>query len=341
MRLVAITGLGVTIDPFARKDNEYSVDAWNREHMGDLDAYARYTYPRTGEAGAVRDLLSKPYLARTVIENFVTPSTLRDQRVVDYYRKVGDCITVVFGRRRHWKTITTWDKVHQIWSDTVARGRPRQVYAVGTITAKPWFAKIVPTLKDVPNNSIVVYDEGAGELGARTTQTGEQRSLPGELAVAGQNKLLLFFISQNTSLTDKSILTLADAMIVKPTSFTQGTTERGTVGHLLRSWKEVLPREKWESVLFSSDMAPTKFERPIPSWWEKSLSYTYAKIQSQAEAIELASQLRESRLGWGTIATRMRIRGWRADDKTWKRWILDSNDGDDPAGRSTEARIAA
>lgn len=337
---MAITGPGVTQDPYARRDNEHSVRAWNLDHIEHLRAYARDTYPRSGEAGAVADLLSKPYLARTVIENYVVPSSLRYQRIIDYYDHVGDCITVTIGRRRHWKTITTWDIVHQLWLRTVERGRPRNVYAVGTITAKPWFAKIANTLKEVPSDSIVLYDEGAGELGARNSTTGEQRTLPGELAVAGQNKLLLFFISQNTSLTDKSTLTLADALLVKPTSFTQGATERGSVGYLLRSWKEILPREKWESTLFSSDMAPTKFERPIPSWWDKSLSFTYAKITTKDEAIELASRLREAHIGWTTIARRMSIRGWRADPKTWQKWVLEENDEVDPAAPSLDVATA-
>lgn len=290
----------------------------------------RDNYQREGADEYVNELLSHPYLARTVVENYTTPNIVRNKTILDYFSTVGDCIVLCIGRRRHWKTITVWDLAYEVHKRT---GRP--VYAIGIATELPWFAKHATSLAEVPSGAIVVWDESAVEASARGSMDGDQRSLPGELAVAGQNKLIIFFISQNTSLADKSITTLVDAIMVKPPSLTQMGTERGLIGKILRDWKELIPREKWQTLFLTSDLAPIVIERAIPDWWDRILSFSYAKIKTQKEAVEVASMQREGGKSWRKIAKLLRQRGWNRHPDTWEAWVTEANEGEDPKDRAS------
>lgn len=317
--------LGITKSPFETREDIHSTRAFVADHLDELEDWVIERFPDESEEGHMMDLMERPYVARSIIENMQASDEAKWRKIVDYFAHVDSSITLTIGRRRHWKTITTTDIVYEVSQRT-----GQEVYGIGLADGGPDWIIPVPGIEDVPFAALTLWDEMGADAGARTSTQGDQRTLPGQLAVAGHNALKLFGIVQNSSIADKTIYTMADNLLWKPASLTQIDTERAGLRRVMRRWRELMPREKWESFLLGSDLGPVTWERGIPEWWEQSYSMAYAKIVDETAGLLIAARLRASQRNWNQVHTRMRMRGVRLHPTTWARRVKEFNGGEDP-----------
>lgn len=332
-----VSGVGITDDPWEPRDDVHSVIAYVWENIFTLEDYVLHTYKPESYEGHLRDLLDEPYLARTIIQNYEMSDGARFERVIEYLIGTKTSTNFVVGAKRHWKTITTCDILNEIHERT---GRP--LYAVGLQDEIAPQFKQVPTMDDVPKGALVLRDEAGVEQSARTHNTGDQRGLPGELAISGHNGYLAFFIAQNTSIMDKAVLALADNILIKPTSMLQMDTERTGMRPIMKRWKEILPQKKYQNLFLSKDMNPWYFDRPIPPWWREEYSHAYASFETDEEALAAAARWHhEANKKWSEVALRLSQRGFRMDkDRLRKRVAAITEDRGDGWWRWEEARTA-
>lgn len=340
-RVVSLERLGIHKSPLQLVEDEWSNRAFVRRHMRDLMAYVRTRYPRESTDGHLKDLLdADPRLARTVIENFLMPEHQKWERVLDHFQMSKSALVLTIGGKGRRKTMTNTDIIRTLWERRLAEAKRNRygylqktdevyVYNIGDPDDAPDWMVSVPLLNMVRPGSIVRWDELGVDMSNRTTSEGPQRMLGGQLGTMRHNKLHIFGIVQNMSMADTNFLKMADDLLIKPLGLTQTMTERRGIIKTLEFWRELVPRDDWETLILSKDMQPLKFTRPVPYWWEDSMSHSFGKIPTKALAVARAHRLRMV-FGWKKVSRKMAMRGWNHDEKTWKAWVMAANAGIDP-----------
>lgn len=319
---------GIDASPYKVREDIHSVRAYIERHFDDLEAYVRDNYAPESFEPHLRDLLREPYTARTIIENYNTSNASKWERLINFLASRPSYQVCVIGRKRHRKTMTTWDILEAVHKRT---GRP--VFAIGAHGPIPEFATAVTSLEEVKRWGLAIWDETAIDGNARTSMTSEQRTIPADLAVIGHRNIQLYTVIQNTKLGDLTFVTLADAYLMKPVNLAQMSTERGSISRLLTQWRELVPQEPWESLFLSPDMHPLRFTREVPAWWKPEFSQAFDQMPEEV-AVAYAAKLALRAGGgmpWKAVARNMQSRGWRRSPQWWKQRVLESRGLLEPA----------
>ena len=305
----------------------YSTVAYNARHFRDLEAYVLETYDPDGFEGKVQELWQKPFLCRTVIENFITPEDIKWEIWIESVaaRKPLNRIIYIIGAPGQGKTTFAYDTAYETHLRTA-----RPVAFIGQPAVLPPWMEAFNSLDDVPEGYIIVHDESAAIAGTRQVMTREGRSRGGTLATVRHRDQILLIISQNTKLADKDFLVLIDAIVLKPTGLTQEATDAKYVKRLMRAFRELLPRDPDETFIRSKKLPPLKLRREAPEWYTAELSRAYRKITNYKEAMAAATRLRSAGRSWAVVASLMSTRYKMLDQSWWRDHVGGFNDGVDP-----------
>lgn len=309
------------------QDDLFSAIDYVNHHIDDLVAYVVDTYGPESEIGHVQQLLQKPWLAKSVIENYTTNDFDKwDEVARRVFRPKTDWHILYFiGDIGSGKTTAAYDL-----ANTGLEEYSREVCVVGNPASVPDFVTRVPSIAAAPPRSTVVLDEAAQNAGARNASTREGRAVPGTLATVRHDDKRLLVISQNTKMADNSFIKLASAFVVKPLGLMALRTEFKGLSRLLADCRELLPRNRRETLVIGKGMVRYRIERDEPEWNTHAVSTAYRRTTSESAAIREGIALRRGGLPYGAIARQMAYKFDLRDEAWWKREIRAATGGRDP-----------
>ncbi len=180
-------------------------------------------------------------------------------------------IALVFGKRGSGKTSLGFRLLENIHCKT-----HRKCYVLGVEEQLlPKWIKSISSMEEVPNNSIILVDEGAIAFGSRDSMASKNKELSSLLAIARHKNLSVIFITQNTGMIDKNILKLADILLIKEGSLLQLEMERNEIKKFYEKAKSAFEsldsdRRKYAYVL-DGDFEGV-ISHSLPSFWSMNLS---------------------------------------------------------------------
>lgn len=171
----------------------------------------------------------------------------------------------------------------------------------------------VPTLEDVPPNSIAIIDESYNLFHSRTSSSERSRILSNMMNLSRQRGQTLIFITQEARQIDKNISSSANVIIFKNPGIMQFEFERKELRKLAEEAKRMFAaiadkdKPRWSYVYAPESNFVGMIENSLPSFWTSGLSKAYADTKfvneirfpskmPREEKIRKAKELHES--GW-------------------------------------------
>jgi len=112
----------------------------------------------------------------------------------------------------------------------------RKCYILGYgSTRLPFWIKKAESMEKIPNNSTVLFDEGAVLFSARESMKNINKELGKVMAIARHKNLSLILITQNSAMIDLNVLRLADTLLLKEPSLLQSKFERKAIKDIYES----------------------------------------------------------------------------------------------------------
>jgi len=155
----------------------------------------------------------------------------------------------------------------------------KKLYALGfKQSALPNWIKVVKSIEDIENNSVLLVDEGGIEFSSRSSMTNANKLLSDILLVARHKDLSVMFITQNSSNLEINAIRQADYLILKPSSLLQKDFERKKIKEVYESVDkdfETLKEDRGLTYLYS-DKYCGFISNDLPSFWSEKVSKGYA-----------------------------------------------------------------
>lgn len=180
-------------------------------------------------------------------------------------------ILLIFGKRGSGKSALGFRLIENIHSKT-----KRKCFALGVKKELiPKWISPIENIESVPNDGIILVDEGALSFSSRESMQKKNRELSKLLSIARHKNLTVIFVTQNTGLIDKNILKLTDTLFIKEGSLLQLEMERAEIKRFYEKAKEVLSKYKNEknkyAYVIDADFEGA-IEYALPSFWSENLS---------------------------------------------------------------------
>lgn len=180
-------------------------------------------------------------------------------------------IALVFGKRGSGKSSLGFRLLENIHSRT-----QRKCYVLGiNQEIMPKWINSISSMDEVPNNSLVLVDEGAVAFGSRNSMSSKNKELSKILAIARHKNLSIIFITQNTGMLDKNILKLADILLIKEGSLLQLEMERSEIKKFYEKARNAFGDLKGEKRKYAY-VLDNDFEgvisHSLPSFWSENIS---------------------------------------------------------------------
>lgn len=156
----------------------------------------------------------------------------------------------------------------------------RKCYAIGFDRSKlPGWMKRAQDPEHVPNNSVVLVDEGAVLYSARDAMKESSKFLSKTMAIARHKGLSLILISQNSAMIDLNVLRLADVILLKEPSLLQSKFERKAIREMYEKVKEKFEavEDRRSHVYIWSDDFEGLVSYGLPEFWSEGISKSFAK----------------------------------------------------------------
>ncbi len=177
----------------------------------------------------------------------------------------------------------------------------------------------VPSIEDIPQNTIVLIDESYTLFHARTSSFERARTLCNMINLSRQRGITLIFISQESRQVDKNIVSSADIIIFKNPGILQLEFERKELRRIAEKAGKMFAaindrdKNKWAYVHAPRSNFIGMMENSIPSFWTPGLSKAYAdstpvneigipQKTSWEEKMKQAKELRRQGFSLGQIA---------------------------------------
>jgi hypothetical protein len=238
-------------------------------------AYAggAFAYHKLKRKKAERELKKQPhYAAPATFAEFEIVNTVVGE--YDSARKKllhSSLIVLVFGKRGSGKSALGFRILENIHSKAQ---RTCFVLGVPQKVLPSWISS-VDDLEQVANGGVVLVDEGAVAFGSRESMKSVNKAVGKLMAVARHKDLTLIFITQNTGMLDKSVLNLADVLMIKEGSLLQLEMERAEIKKFYQKAHGAfvsLPKQR-EPYFYVID---SDFEgvlaASLPSFWSSAVS---------------------------------------------------------------------
>ena len=177
----------------------------------------------------------------------------------------------------------------------------------------------VPSIEDIPQNSLGLVDESYTLFHSRTSSSDRARTLSNLINLSRQRGITLIFISQESRQVDKNIVSSADIIIFKNPGILQLEFERKELRKIAEEAKKMFDainnrdKNKWAYVYAPRSNFIGMLENSLSSFWTPSLSKAYANSapvsemaipqkMTREEKIKLAKELHRQGFSLGQIA---------------------------------------
>jgi hypothetical protein len=189
-------------------------------------------------------------------------------------------IILIFGKRGSGKSAFGFKLLENIHAKT---NRPCAVLGVPQDVLPQWIVSI-EDINNANNGSAVLVDEGALTFSSRDSMASANKQLSKLLAIARHKDLTLLFITQNTGMIDKNILSLTDTLIIKQGSLLQQEMERPAIKKFYdkanAAFKEVAQSPTKTDSKAYAYVLDSDFEglihAELPSFWSSKVSKSRA-----------------------------------------------------------------
>lgn len=179
-------------------------------------------------------------------------------------------IILIFGKRGSGKSALGFKLLENIHAKT-----KRPAYVLGVSEHLPQWITTLERVQDAPDESVILVDEGAVAFSSRESMRLVNRDLTKLLAIARHKSLTLVFVTQNTGMVDKSVLKLADVLMVKEGSLLQQEMERAEIRTFYEKSKALFDKLTGDKRPYAY-VIDADFEGmlkvPLPSFWSEGLS---------------------------------------------------------------------
>ncbi len=180
-------------------------------------------------------------------------------------------VTLIFGKRGSGKSALGFRILENVFDVT---RRPCYVIDIDPALL-PFWIKSIKSIEEAPSGAVVLVDEGAVSFNSRNSMSSKNRELVGLLATARHRDQSLIFVTQNTGLIDKTVLKLADSLLIKEGSLLQLEMERAEMKSFYeRAHKSIqkLSGDKKKFVyVFDNDFEGV-VSHSLPSFWSERIS---------------------------------------------------------------------
>ncbi len=156
----------------------------------------------------------------------------------------------------------------------------RHCYAIGFDHTKlPRWMKKADDAEKVPNNSIVLVDEGAVVFSNRDAMKSPNKLLGKLMAIARHKNLSMILIAQNSAMIDLNVLRLADVVLLKEPSLLQAKFERKAIKEMYEKVKDKFEAvdDRHKYVYIWSDEFEGLVSYGLPEFWSEKISKSFAK----------------------------------------------------------------
>ena len=177
----------------------------------------------------------------------------------------------------------------------------------------------VPSIEDIPQNSVGLIDESYTLFHSRTSSSDRARALSNQINLSRQRDQTLIFITQEARQIDKNISSSANVIIFKNPGIMQFEFERKELRKLAeearRMFAAIADKNKplWSYVYAPDSNFVGMIENSLPSFWTSGLSKAYADTNfvneikvplkmPHAEKIRKAKELHGSERSYSQIA---------------------------------------
>lgn len=179
-------------------------------------------------------------------------------------------IVLIFGKRGSGKSALGFTLLENVHAKT-----QRPAYVLGIHAYLPAWITPLDQVQDAHNGGVILVDEGAVAFSSRESMRLTNRDLAKLLAIARHKNLTLIFITQNTGMIDKSVLKLADVLMVKEGSLLQQEMERAEIRTFYEKSKKLFDKitgdKRPYAYVIDADFEGV-VKAPLPSFWTEGLS---------------------------------------------------------------------
>jgi ABC-type oligopeptide transport system ATPase subunit len=152
----------------------------------------------------------------------------------------------------------------------------RKCYTLGYKDSKlPRWIKKVDTLDKIPNNSVVLIDEGGISYSARDSMKQSHKELSKIMAIARHKNLIMILITQNSAMIDLNVLRLADTILLKEPSLLQSKFERKAIKEIYDKAIPHFNTEKKQRFYCFDDEFEGLLKHDLPEFWTKNISESF------------------------------------------------------------------
>jgi hypothetical protein len=232
--------------------------------MGIFDMFSKKTVLRT-EKG-------KPFKAFDVVETVKGDFDTFHSKLLKY-----SLIMLINGKRGSGKTALGMRLLELFRKKT-----KRKSYILGYDSTKlPGWIKKSEAIEDVPNNAIVLVDEGGLSFSSRDSMKEANKMLGKIMAVARHKNLTLILITQNSAMIDLNVLRLADTLLLKEPSLLQSKFERKAIKEM---YDKVAPhfekaRNKQKKFYVWDDEFEGMLSYELSDFWSDKISKSFKNFK--------------------------------------------------------------
>jgi Cdc6-like AAA superfamily ATPase len=193
----------------------------------------------------------------------------------DFYRRLvkGSNIILITGKRGSGKTA-----LGMKFLELFNKNSRRKVFAMGFGKARlsRGIAK-VSKVEEIPNNAVVLIDEGAITLSSRESMKHVNKEISKVMTIARHKNLTLILITQNSAMIDLNVLRLADTIVLKEPSLLQAQFERKAIRNM---YEKVMPHfketeRKKPHFYVMDDEFEGLLRFSLPSFWSENISKSF------------------------------------------------------------------
>ena len=193
----------------------------------------------------------------------------------NFYDKVKNhsLVMLITGKRGSGKTALGMKFLELFRKET-----KRKCYVLGyESTRLPFWIKKAESIEKIPNNSTVLFDEGAVLFSSRDSMKSTNKELSRIMAIARHKNLSLILITQNSAMIDLNVLRLADLLLLKEPSLLQSKFERKALKEIYDAvspkFKEVGNRKEHFYVWDDDFQGMLKYG--LPGFWNDKISKSF------------------------------------------------------------------
>jgi len=156
----------------------------------------------------------------------------------------------------------------------------------------PSWMKAVATKNVWPKDAVIIYDEAAQSAHARRTQSGDAIELDDLLAISGQRRQLVLFISHHSRKLDVNICTAVHRIIWKRPTYAHQLWERNEMSdftakafEFFKGIKGEVAKMKASLVLDLDNFRFLQTSNNLPPWWSDELSCLFQDVQRATKGV--------------------------------------------------------